>query len=61
MRPVTALRFGLALLLLLSSIPAFAQAVSTPYDAVDPLIGTSGGGETLPRRVTSLRHGAMEP
>ena len=48
MRPVTALRFGLALLLLLSSIPAFAQAVSTPYDAVDPLIGTSGGGETFP-------------
>jgi len=58
MHPVTGLRFGLALLSLLSSIPAIAQAVSTPYDAVDPLIGTSGGGETYPG--ASLPFGMMQ-
>jgi predicted alpha-1,2-mannosidase len=48
MRLHSALRFGLVLLSSLSLIPALAQTVSTPYDAVDPLIGTSGGGETFP-------------
>jgi predicted alpha-1,2-mannosidase len=48
MQPLSALRFGLVLLSLLSGIPALAQAVSTPYDAVDPIIGTAGGGETFP-------------
>jgi len=48
MRPHSALRFGLVLLSLFSLIPALAQTVPTPYDAVDPLIGTSGGGETFP-------------
>jgi predicted alpha-1,2-mannosidase len=58
MRSLTASRFGLALLSLLSSIPAFAQAASTPYDAVDPLIGTSGGGKTFPG--ASLPFGMMQ-
>ena len=48
MRSLTALRFGLALFSLLFLIPAIAQTVTTPYDAVDPIIGTSGGGETFP-------------
>src|ERR1039458_2798750 len=48
MRSLTALRFGLALFSLLFLIPAIAQTVSTPYDAVDPIIGTAGGGETFP-------------
>jgi len=38
----------MVLLSLLSAIPAFAQTVSTPYDAVDPIIGTSGDGKTFP-------------
>ncbi len=58
MRSLTALRFGLALFLLLSFIPAFAQAVSAPYDAVDPIIGTSGGGKTFPG--ASLPFGMMQ-
>jgi predicted alpha-1,2-mannosidase len=48
MRPHSALRFGLVLLSLLSAIPALAQTVSAPYDAVDPIIGTSGDGKTFP-------------
>ena len=48
MRHFSRLCFGLVLLLLLCSIPLFAQAASTPYGSVDPIIGTSGGGETFP-------------
>jgi predicted alpha-1,2-mannosidase len=48
MRSQSPLRLGLVLLSLLSGIPALAQSVSTPYDAVDPIIGTSGGGRTFP-------------
>ena len=44
MRPLSAQ----LLLSLLFCIPALAQTVSTPYDAVDPTIGTAGGGETFP-------------
>jgi predicted alpha-1,2-mannosidase len=42
--------FVLPLLLFLSSAssnPAYAQA-TTPYQSVDPMIGTSGGGNTFP-------------
>ncbi len=48
MRLLPALRFGLLLLSVLFGIPAFAQSASAPYDAVDPIIGTAGGGETFP-------------
>ena len=48
MRHLSALRFGLALLSLLAGISAHAQSASGPYDAVDPIIGTSGGGNTFP-------------
>jgi predicted alpha-1,2-mannosidase len=47
-RPISALRVGLVLLSLLFGIAAFAQTHSAPYDAVDPFIGTSGGGNTFP-------------
>ncbi|MGA3263999.1 MAG: GH92 family glycosyl hydrolase [Terracidiphilus sp.] len=58
MRSQSPLRLGLVLLPLLSGIPALAQSVSTPYDAVDPIIGASGGGETFPG--ASLPFGMMQ-
>jgi predicted alpha-1,2-mannosidase len=39
---------GLALLPILFVTSAFAQSSSTPYDSVDLLIGTAGGGNTFP-------------
>jgi predicted alpha-1,2-mannosidase len=48
MRHLSQLRFALVLLSLLAGISALAQSASTPYDAVDPFIGTSGGGNTFP-------------
>jgi predicted alpha-1,2-mannosidase len=45
------LRYSLILFLLLpvlSVLPARAQSAATPYDAVDPFIGTAGGGNTFP-------------
>ena len=48
MRSVRALRFALVSLSLLVSIAASAQSTSLAYDAVDPLIGTAGGGNTFP-------------
>src|SRR5208337_4908846 len=40
-------RFALILTCALSVVPALAQS-STPYDAVNPFIGTAGGGNTFP-------------
>ena len=48
MRVVSVLRLGLPLLGLLASIPLLAQSGAAAYDAVNPLIGTSGGGNTFP-------------
>jgi predicted alpha-1,2-mannosidase len=48
MRPHSALLLSLVLLSLLSAIPALAQSASTPYDEVDPMIGTAGGGNAFP-------------
>jgi predicted alpha-1,2-mannosidase len=44
MRALSAVCF---IAILLSSC-AFAQSIATPYDTVDPLIGTAGGGNTFP-------------
>ena len=44
----TSLRFCLILLASLSAIPAHAQSAPAPYDAVNPFIGTAGGGNTFP-------------
>jgi predicted alpha-1,2-mannosidase len=48
MRSVRALRSALVSLSLLASIAASAQSTSLAYDAVDPFIGTAGGGNTFP-------------
>ncbi|MGD0733180.1 MAG: GH92 family glycosyl hydrolase [Terracidiphilus sp.] len=48
MRSFFAFPLASALLALLSAIPALAQSASPQYDAVDPIIGTSGGGATFP-------------
>ena len=48
MRLPAPLRFGLVLLSLLTGISALAQSASGAYDAVDPFIGTAGGGNTFP-------------
>ncbi len=40
--------FILILLFFLPILPTHGQSASSPYDAVDPLIGTSGGGNTFP-------------
>jgi hypothetical protein len=37
-------RLSLAFLPILFAISALAQSSTTPYDSVDPLIGTAGGG-----------------
>jgi len=42
------LRYGLVLLTLVQGLAARAQGALSPYDAVDPMIGTSGGGNTFP-------------
>jgi predicted alpha-1,2-mannosidase len=48
MRILPRLRFSLILLFFLPILPAPAQSAAGPYDAVDPLIGTAGGGNTFP-------------
>jgi len=48
MRIPVALRFVLVLFSLFSCIAALAQSASSGYDAVDPFIGTAGGGNTFP-------------
>src|SRR5579863_2673032 len=35
-------------LLTLFTSPVLSQSSSSPYDSVDPLIGTAGGGNTFP-------------
>jgi len=42
------LRLALTCLFLLAGIAAAAQSASTSYNAVDPFIGTAGGGNTFP-------------
>lgn len=47
MRALSAACFAVVLqVLFVSSV--FAQSSNTPYDSVDPLIGTAGGGNTFP-------------
>jgi predicted alpha-1,2-mannosidase len=48
MRPLSALRLGTTLLFVFAGLSVLAQSASTPYDSVDPTIGTSGGGATFP-------------
>jgi predicted alpha-1,2-mannosidase len=48
MRAVRFSCFVLFLLFLLSAFSALAQTASTPYESVDPFIGTDGGGNTFP-------------
>jgi predicted alpha-1,2-mannosidase len=48
MRLASFLCRGLALFGLLLSIPVLAQSGTAGYDAVNPLIGTAGGGNTFP-------------
>jgi predicted alpha-1,2-mannosidase len=48
MRFPCALRLTPAVLVLLSCLSSLGQSGSTPYDSVDPLIGTEGGGNTFP-------------
>ena len=40
--------FSAVILPLALTASAFAQSPTSPYDSVDPLIGTSGGGNTFP-------------
>jgi putative alpha-1,2-mannosidase len=40
---------------------AQAPAAPSPYDAVDPFIGTAGKGHTFPGAVAPVRHGPAEP
>jgi predicted alpha-1,2-mannosidase len=47
MRSFTWLRLSL-ILLFLPILSSPGQSASSPYDAVDPLIGTAGGGNTFP-------------
>ncbi len=50
---------GLVPALVFLALPAFAQsAASSPYDSVDPFIGTAGGGNTFPG--ASLPFGMMQ-
>jgi putative alpha-1,2-mannosidase len=48
MRILIRLRLSLVLLFFLPILPVLAQSASSPYDAVDPFIGTTGGGNTFP-------------
>jgi predicted alpha-1,2-mannosidase len=58
MRTLSRLYFSLALVSLLTCIPAPAQSDSTAYDLVDPLIGSDGGGNTFPG--ASMPFGMMQ-
>ena len=42
------LRNALLPVFLLATAASLAQSVATPYDAVNPIIGTDGGGNTFP-------------
>ena len=44
----TSLRTALVPFLLMAGVAGLAQTASTPYDAVNPIIGTDGGGNTFP-------------
>jgi predicted alpha-1,2-mannosidase len=48
MRVQSALRLSCVLLSLTFPLSALAQSPTTPYDSVDPIIGTEGGGNTFP-------------
>src|SRR3954447_9184002 len=48
MRVRVFLRFCLVFFFVLSILPALAQSNRSPYDSVDPFIGTAGGGNTFP-------------
>ena len=58
MRLPAAARIVLLLLLLLPGITAFTQSATSPYNTVDPMIGTDGGGNTFPG--ASLPFGMMQ-
>jgi predicted alpha-1,2-mannosidase len=58
LRSYFALRLGVVLVVLLAGLAAAAQSALTPYEAVDPLIGTTGGGNTFPG--ASLPFGMMQ-
>jgi predicted alpha-1,2-mannosidase len=42
------LRIALHPIFVLASVACLAQSAATPYDAVNPIIGTDGGGNTFP-------------
>lgn len=42
------LRIALIPFLMMAGVAGLAQSPSTPYDAVNPIIGTDGGGNTFP-------------
>ena len=48
MRVPVSLRFSLFFVLALLVVPVLAQPATSPYEAVDPLIGTAGSGNTFP-------------
>ena len=48
MRVPVFLRFSLTFFSVLWIVPAVAQSNRSPYDSVDPFIGTAGGGNTFP-------------
>ncbi len=58
MRVSVALCIGIGLSILCATIPSSAQSSSKSYDAVDPLIGTNGGGNTFPG--ASMPFGMMQ-
>jgi predicted alpha-1,2-mannosidase len=58
MRVSVTLCIGICLSILSVTISSSAQSSSKPYDAVDPLIGTDGGGNTFPG--ASMPFGMMQ-
>ncbi|HEY1859416.1 MAG TPA: GH92 family glycosyl hydrolase, partial [Gemmataceae bacterium] len=48
MRVFSDVRLSLILLFFVPILPTNAQSSASPYDAVDPFIGTAGGGNTFP-------------
>jgi predicted alpha-1,2-mannosidase len=48
MRVHPVLRVSSLLVFLVFGLPAVSQTTSTPYESVDPMIGTDGGGNTFP-------------
>ena len=48
MQKLRAISFSLTLLFAFAGGSAVAQSAGTPYDTVDPTIGTDGGGNTFP-------------